>query len=476
MRRDSVVAAACALACLGLYLSTLAPGVYWHDSAEYAALAVSLQMPHPPCHPVYIYLAHLFTYLPFEPAYSLNLLSAASSALAVALACLVGCELGLGAANAAAAALALGVSRALWSNAVVAEVYGFGLCFVLLPLLLLLRAERERLPRLATRAALLAGFGTGAHLSVATAGLGFLTLVWHSAAGRSRVRVLAACAAATGAGAFAAFLLIPLSVPSRLADPAHWTWALYRASGAHFWSWFSFESLAAPALRFAAILRSEVGWIALGLGVLGGVRLGRARPHAALALGLVALGNAGFFFFYRVFDLEVFFLPSFAALFLLAGAGLQGVAARLGTGPASFAVLLLPLALAFANHGAADRSGDRRPQEYIGSLEASLPPDAVLLTDHDPPEWHRWSVWFYAQEIHQVRPDVAVRPMASPARIRCYVDEGVPVFAFVDQARLRSLGYSLEPAGSVFRVRLPGAARPPSGAAARERCDSRRRF
>ena len=478
-RVDLIVAFACAGLCLGLYLATLAPGVYWHDSAEYAALAVSLQMPHPPCHPVYIYLAHVFTYLPFEPAYSLNLMSALAAGLAIAIAYLAGRGIGLRIPFAAAAALALGVSRTFWSNAVVAEVYGLGLCFVLLALVLLLRAEREQRPRHAVSAALLAGFGTGAHLSVATAGLGFVALAWQAGAGGARVRVLGACALAALSGAFAAFLLIPLSAPASLLDLDHWTWALYRAGGAHFWSWFAFSSIADPVLRFATILRGELGLLGLLLALVGGVVLSRERRPAALALGLVVAGNAGFFLFYKVFDPEPFFLPSFAALFLLAGAGLQALVVRWpGLGRASFAVLLLPIGLAVANHGVADRSADRRPQEFIAELERSLPRDSVLLTYHDPPEWQLWSVWFYAQEIHDVRPDVVVRPMPDPVRVRCYVEAGVPVFAFIDQPRLRAFGFALEPTGPVQRVGLPevvGTPRRTAGAAARARCETTRR-
>ena len=69
---------------LVVYLHTMAPTVFPLDSAELATAAVSLGIVHGPGYPVYLLLAHLFTYLPVgDIAYRVNLLSAFASASTV---------------------------------------------------------------------------------------------------------------------------------------------------------------------------------------------------------------------------------------------------------------------------------------------------------------------------------------------------------------------------------------------------------
>jgi hypothetical protein len=60
-----------------IYILTAAPSVYGWDSAEYAATAYKLGVPHATGYPLYLLIAKLFTYLPFgDVAYRLNVLSA----------------------------------------------------------------------------------------------------------------------------------------------------------------------------------------------------------------------------------------------------------------------------------------------------------------------------------------------------------------------------------------------------------------
>ena len=50
---------------LGIYMFTLAPGIFWEDSAAFQAAAYELGIVHNPSFPSYVLLAHLFTLLPF---------------------------------------------------------------------------------------------------------------------------------------------------------------------------------------------------------------------------------------------------------------------------------------------------------------------------------------------------------------------------------------------------------------------------
>ena len=80
--RQTATITACVL--LLIYIGTLAPTIFTHDSPELAAGALELGIVHPPGYSVYLLVAHAFTYLPIgDIAYRVNLLSAVSTATAV---------------------------------------------------------------------------------------------------------------------------------------------------------------------------------------------------------------------------------------------------------------------------------------------------------------------------------------------------------------------------------------------------------
>ena len=92
------------------YVFTLAPTVIWGDNAGSALSAMRLDLGiGADSHPLFIILARLFYYLPFEPAYCLNLLSAVTSALAVLIVYLIVLEM--------TGSMASAIKACLWSLA-----------------------------------------------------------------------------------------------------------------------------------------------------------------------------------------------------------------------------------------------------------------------------------------------------------------------------------------------------------------------
>src|ERR687890_2533410 len=113
-----------------LYLGTLAPTVLPYstpdtlDSPMLQAEVSVLGITHPTGYPTYLMLTHLFTSLPVgDPAYRVNLGSAFYAALAVVVVYITGLMLARRVVAAAAGALAFGLGAAIWSQAVIAEVY-----------------------------------------------------------------------------------------------------------------------------------------------------------------------------------------------------------------------------------------------------------------------------------------------------------------------------------------------------------------
>ena len=125
----------------GLYALTAAPSVTWWDAGEFIAASEALGIPHPPGTPLYVLLANVWGKLlgVFGRAYAVNVLSAACTAGAGALAAGLVARATGRASIGVAAALCAGTMATVWSSATEAEVYGPSL---LLAMLMLVSAER----------------------------------------------------------------------------------------------------------------------------------------------------------------------------------------------------------------------------------------------------------------------------------------------------------------------------------------------
>jgi hypothetical protein len=120
----ALVPAGVGLLAFAVYVQTLLPSVGWGDIARFQYVARVWGIPHRFGYPLYIALSRLFGYLPVgDLAYRVNLLSAVSAALAAVMVVFIVMRLVDDWVAAASAALSFAFSRALWGQAVVAEVY-----------------------------------------------------------------------------------------------------------------------------------------------------------------------------------------------------------------------------------------------------------------------------------------------------------------------------------------------------------------
>lgn len=132
---------------LVLYLRTLAPTVGDADTFEFQVNVIRLAVSHGSGYPLYTLLAKLFSWLPVSGsmAYRINLSAAVFGALAVATCFLVARRMRASMGASSIASLSLGVSYAVWSRAVEAEVYTLNLFLVGLILFLVLSSENTNL-------------------------------------------------------------------------------------------------------------------------------------------------------------------------------------------------------------------------------------------------------------------------------------------------------------------------------------------
>lgn len=464
---DRLSACGLGLGVFTLYSVTLCRTVFWYDSAELVTAAVTLGNTHPPGYPLYAMLGQVFTWLPFEPAVAVNLMSAAFAALAVAFVFLVGRELGLGRGPALIGAATLGASSVFWANAVVAEVYCPAVATSAVVLYLLLRGVNESRTSWCIGAAFVAGLGLGLHMSVATLGVGFAWLVWLS--GRD-VRTLLASGGAALLGSLV-FLYVPLRAaqepPLNVCDPSGIEQLVWYLGGGAYRSWFSATSgLMERSLQIGGSFVEQLGWVGMGIATAGFVWLSRRNPKLSLAFVLMAAGNIAFFFDYQVHDIEVFLLHTTMVLCCLVGAGSQALVdlvakatpedrSRVAVILANVALLLLPGQLAYSGYGPTNLRDFDETEPFIAAASSTLPDHAVILNFGTPDEWRKHAVFgMYAQLVRGERNDV--RHLISPDLRKLARDFASlsPVYAYAPVEMLAHF-FDIEQEGPLWRVDGP---------------------
>ncbi len=157
------------LLALAVYVQTLLPSVGWGDIARFQYVAQVWGVPHRFGYPLYVALSRLFGYLPMgDVAYRINLMSAVFAALAAVTVCLIVLRLADDWVAGASAGLSFAFSRALWGQAVVAEVYALNAFLIGAVVLVLLAWHQTRRPALLYLGIGLYALSFGNHMTVVT--------------------------------------------------------------------------------------------------------------------------------------------------------------------------------------------------------------------------------------------------------------------------------------------------------------------
>src|SRR5215212_8646449 len=318
-----------------LYLRTLAPTILPYESPDLLDVPMLqmqvcvLGMTHPTGYPSYLMLSHLFTYLPFgDCAYRANVASAVYAALAVAAVFAAGYLLSRRVLGATAAALAFGVGDALWSQAVMAEVYTLNALLVVLTILALLLWRERRSDRYLLLSAFLVGLCMTNHLTsglVLPASVLFVALVdWR--------KLVDVKLALKGVGLFllglAPYLYLPIrsamDPPFKANDPTTFERFWYVVSGGNLrGGFFAFGPAELPGrlLFYLGHLLDNVHWGLLAAGVIGFVALILSDRPAAALLGFLYLGWLFHAVENDIPDIQLYFIPTYLVLCLAMAVG-----------------------------------------------------------------------------------------------------------------------------------------------------------
>jgi hypothetical protein len=165
----AAIPTAVGLLALVIYKQTLLPDIGWGDTARFQYVARIWGIPHRFGYPLYLAVSRLFGYLPIGTlAFRINLMSAVFAALAAAMVYFVVMRLADDWIAAASAALSFAFSRALWGQAVIAEVYTLNAFLIGAVLLVLLAWHQTRKPGLLYLGIGLYALSYGNHMTVVT--------------------------------------------------------------------------------------------------------------------------------------------------------------------------------------------------------------------------------------------------------------------------------------------------------------------
>src|ERR671912_269783 len=400
---------------LVLYLRTLAPTVlYLQDPKLLDAVMLQMQVSvlgitHPTGYPTYLMLTHLFTYLPFgDPAYRVNLASAVYAAPAVVAVYAAGFLLSRRVVAAASGALAFGLGTALWSQAVIAEVYTLNALLVSVTIVVLLLWREYRKDRYLLLSALLVGLCLTNHLTsglLLPAGFLFVALVdWR--------RLLEVRLVLGGAWLFLLGLTPYLYLPIRAAmdppmeanNPTDFGRFWYVVSGGNLTgSFFSFGPSELPErmVFYWEHLLDNMPFLVVMVALTGAVVVLLKDRAVGIFLGFLFFGWLFHAIENNIPDIDLYFIPTYLVLSLWAAAGLGTLLAEVesliadfpGVAKGSILILLsamllvLPLLGVSETYAKDDMSGVYRGRKEIEAVADNAAPNATILH-------HRSSMWY----------------------------------------------------------------------------------
>jgi hypothetical protein len=404
-----------------LYLRTLLPSTgNSSDTSKFGYLGVVLGTAHSPGYPLYTMIDALWVRVfPFgEPAWRMNLLSAIFAVATCLVLLRVLRLLGVDAIPAAAGAIAIGLTRAFWSQSLVAEVYSLNALFIAVVLLGVVTYERTRDQAwlIASGAVFILSFAHHTSSVLLLPGL-IVYALWR------RTTFLLA------PRALGLFLLSGLAVIAsygyiawRTADPStrylesridDLDSFVATVSGSQFRS----DMFAVPLEvvvrdrlpQAQELLNAQIGWL-VPLAVYGLVLLARRIPTIAVVTGLWALAELVFALSYRVGDWFALLVPVWLLLALWTAVGVAGFVRLLAPrAPPVRAVLVavVALGLVVANFDEVDQSGNHSAEAVRAAVEAA--DDGTVIFVGSYPQWHQFMYVLLGEGVLAERDIFAVK-------------------------------------------------------------------
>lgn len=409
-----------------LYHRTLLPSTgNSSDTAKFGYLGVVLGTAHAPGYPLYTMLDALWVRLfPFgdDPAWQMNVLSAAFAVATCLVLQRILRLLGVGRGLATVGAVMVGLTREFWMQSVVAEVYTLNTFLIAAVLVCLVGYERSRHEPWLVAAGVVFVLSFAHHTSAVLLLPGLLGYaIWRRTTFLLRPRnlglfVLAGLAVLASYG-YVVWRAADPSTPYVEADIHDVDSFVATVTGSDFggkmFAVRGEELTSGRMLLTRELLDAQLGWL-LPLTVYGVVLLARHRPPILLLTGLWTLVELGFGMTYRVGDWYTFLVPAWMLLGLWTALGLAGFVRLLAPRASALVVVtlaaLVPVGLVLANLDVVDQSGDQSADRVHAGIDAAQDGSVIFVGSY--PQWHQFQYVLLGEGVLRERDVFAVKGRA----------------------------------------------------------------
>ncbi len=413
-----------------VYIVTLAPTVTFIDSGELATACYQLNTAHPTGYPLFTLLGRIFTLIPiFSPIYTLNLMSAILTAIAIAVTfkllveilCLIGSDYNLlinkkivTYLTAFSGALILAFSKTYWDTAESIEVYNLHKIFLSLILLFFIKASySDNSGKYWLLFAFILGLSFGNHLSTLFLSIG--SIYFYFAINRfdkisfQRLFIMAI--------PFLAGLSVYLYLPVRgefaniaWGYPVNWDNFIRHISGKQFSVWM-FSSTDVPAKQFRYFLNNyplEFVYLPLILSIFGLFAIYRKNTKLLIFTILLFVFNILYAINYDIYDIDSYFLLAFLVTSIWATSGLYFIIEKIKIRSILVLIILviiIPGILLVSNFKENNESNNYFVENYTDNVMKSVKPNSIIISS----QWDFFvsASWYY-QNVTGKYKDISV--------------------------------------------------------------------
>lgn len=424
-----------------VYVTTLAPGLYFIDTGELASVCVKLGIAHPTGYPLFTLLGNIFSKIPAgEYIYRLNLMCAVLSSVTTVvffnLVYFVLTRLDLNREEDKAkiffsaeknpltamiisfsATMVLAFSSTFWNTSNSLEVYSLHVLFLVTVIYLFLKAGNSLMRgdfdlRNWLIFAFVLGLSFTNHLSTIFLSVGFLYLYF----------------AVNGFGKLSFQKILIMAVPFILAltvyvyffirgdntviawgNPVNWENFIRHVSGKQFsvWMFTSTGSASKQFSHFTDIYPKEFFYIPVIVAIFGIIDSFLKQRKFFYFTVLLFVFNILYAINYDIHDIDTYFLLAFVVTSIWFAIGLKFLSEKLKLNTVVLLVvsLIIPIVSAYGNYEENNLKNSNFVKDYTENVFKSAREKSIIMSS----QWDFWlSASFYMQYVHKFRPDVVV--------------------------------------------------------------------
>lgn len=424
-----------------VYLSTLAPGLYFIDTGELATVCVKLGVAHPTGYPLFTLLGNLFSKIPIgEYIYRLNLMCAVFSSITTLIffnmVYFILTELDLNKVQdknsrffvkeennfialviSLSSSFVLAFSSTFWNTSNSLEVYSLHVLLIVSVMYLFLIAANKYMKgdfnlRYLLIFAFVLGLSFTNHLSTIFLSIGFLYL-YFAINGFSKLSfqkiVIMAIPFSTALSVYLYFFFRGDNTIIAWGNPVNWDNFVRHITGKQFsvWMFTSTGSAAKQFAHFIDIFPKEFFYFPVIVAIFGLIEAFIKQKRFFIFTTLLFIFNILYAINYDIHDIDTYFLLSFVVSSIWFALGLRFLLEKVKVNNlvATLIAVIIPLTAIYGNYDKNNLKNSVFVKEYTENVFKSARQNSIIMST----QWDFWvSPSFYMQYVNNLRPDIIV--------------------------------------------------------------------